>query len=115
MMPENTTPLSEKRFILAHMWEEHRDNPFIKELFEYGDIGFPLASAIQNDIVPQTLVAEKYIDDLWQYVLDFFGVEDSGEYVYWHDIAEKAGWKWIKNEDVPDELERIQKELEEES
>ena len=117
MMSEIRTPLSDRRLLLADMWEEHRDNPFIKELFEYGDIGFPLASAIENDIVPQTLVAEKYIDDLWEYVLDFFGVEDTGEYVYWHDISEKAGWELIKNEDIPAVLERMRKEeeLEEES
>lgn len=114
-MPERKTSLADRRFILSYMWEEDRENPFIKELIEYGDIGFPLASSIEKDIVPQTLVAEKYIDDLWDRTLEYFGVEDTGEYVYWYDIADKAGWKWIKNEDVPDELERIQKELEEES
>jgi hypothetical protein len=102
-MPE--TLHSDKRAILAFMWEDDRDHPELQELFQYGDIGFPLASSIQRDIVPQTLQAEKYIDDLWQYVLDFFGVEDSGKYHYWWDIAEQAGWDWVDRSKLLEEAE----------
>jgi hypothetical protein len=96
-MPKRKTPLADRRAILALMWEDDREHPDLQALFEYGDIGFPLASCIQRDIVPQTLQAEKYIDDLWQYVLDFFGVEDSGKYHYWWDIADQAAdWECVQ-------------------
>jgi hypothetical protein len=106
-MPE--TLHSDKRAILAFMWEDDRDHPELQRLFSYGDIGFPLASAIQKDIVPQTLQAEKYIDDLWKFVLDFFGVEDTGEYHYWWDIAEQGGWDWVDKSKLLEE-EKAQEE-----
>jgi hypothetical protein len=109
-MSERKTLLADRRAILATMWEDDRDNPFLKELFDYGDIGFALASSIQRDIVPQTLQAEKYIDDLWRVVLEYFGVEDTGKYIYWWDIAEEAGWEWIKEDDVPAYMAKIKKE-----
>jgi hypothetical protein len=107
-MPE--TLHSDKRAILAQMWEEDRENLALQKLFEYGDIGFPLASSIENDIVASTLVAEKYIDDLWNVMLQYFGVEDTGEYNHWLDIADAAGWKWVENSEVPEYLDKLEKE-----
>jgi hypothetical protein len=107
-MPE--TLHSDKRAILAQMWEEDRENLALQKLFEYGDIGFPLASSIENDIVASTLVAEKYIEDLWNVMLQYFGVEDTGEYNHWTDIADAAGWEWVENSEVPAYLEKLEKE-----
>ena len=101
---------SDKRAILAQMWEEDRENLALQKLFDYGEIGFPLASSIENDIVASTLVAEKYIDDLWNVMLQYFGVEDTGEYNHWLDIADAAGWEWVENSEVPKHLEKLEKE-----
>jgi hypothetical protein len=93
-MSEKITPPSDRRAILAELWREERDNESLQELFEYGDIGFPLAYTIEEDIVPQTLVAQKYLDDLWEHLLLYFGVDDTGEYEGWEEIALDAGWEW---------------------
>jgi hypothetical protein len=93
-MPEKITPLSDRRAILSEMWSAERSNESLQELFEYGDIGFALAYMIEEDIVPQTLVAEKYLDDLWERLLLYFGVDDTGEYESWEEIALDAGWEW---------------------
>jgi hypothetical protein len=109
-MPEKMTSILDKRAILAQMWEEDRDNPSLQKLFEYGDIGFPIASSIEQDIVPNTLVAEKYIEDLWDVMLQYFGVEDTGEYNHWLDIADEAGWEWVESSQVPKYLAKLEKE-----
>lgn len=86
--------MTNKISILAEMWAGERQNESLQELFEYGDIGFPLAYCIEEGIVPSTLVSEKYIDDLWEKLLLYFGVDDTGEYESWDEIAIDAGWEW---------------------
>jgi hypothetical protein len=101
-MSEKITSLANKRAILADMWREELDNESLQELFEYGDIGFPLAYVIEEDIVPQTLVAQKYIDDLWEKTLLYLGIEDTGEYENFDEMALDAGWEWKLNPDWAD-------------
>lgn len=101
-MSEKITQLANRRAILADMWREELDNESLQELFEYGDIGFPLAYVIQEDIVPQTLVAQKYIDDLWEKTLLYLGIEDTGEYESFDEMALDAGWEWKLNPDWAD-------------
>jgi hypothetical protein len=102
MMSEKITPLADRRAILAEMWREELDNESLRELFEYGDIGFPLSYVIQEDIVPQTSVAQKYIDDLWEKALLYLGIEDTGEYESFDEMALDAGWEWKLNPDWAD-------------
>jgi hypothetical protein len=78
-MSEGTpTPFSNKVKILAELWNNHREDPEYTDLIEYGDLGFPLAFAFYNEIAKPTELAEKYIDELWGYLLAGFDLEDLG-------------------------------------
>ena len=72
-----TTPFSNRVAILAELWIDFREEPEYKDLIEYGDLGFPLAYAIYNEIAKPTELAEKYIDELWDLLLAGLDLEDS--------------------------------------
>jgi hypothetical protein len=72
-----TTPFSNRVAILAELWMDFREEPGYTDLMEYGDLGFPLAYAIYNEIVKPTELAEKYIDELWDLLLAGLDLEDS--------------------------------------
>jgi hypothetical protein len=91
------TPLSDRTRILSEMWAGERANESLQDLFAYGDIAFPLAYCIEEGVVAPTLVSEKYIDDLWEKLLLYFGIEDTGEYDDWSEIGIDAGWTWQEN------------------
>ena len=76
MSEANTTPYSSKLEILSEFWMDLRDD--YEELITYGDLGFPLAYAISENIVESTPLAEEYIEEIWQLLLGTLRVEDTG-------------------------------------
>ena len=73
-----TTPYSNKVEVLADIWMSDRNLEMLEELFTYGDLGFPLAYAIQAKIITSSPLAEEYINELWDLLLNAFEVEDNG-------------------------------------
>ena len=74
----DTTEFRSKLEILADLWLEYRDDEAFKELFEYSDLGFPLAYAIANGIVESNSIAEQFIEETYNLLLATLGVEDTG-------------------------------------
>lgn len=73
-----TTPYSYQVEILASLWLEYRDEEDFAELFEFGDLGFPLAYCIDMKIVESSTEAEKLIKETFAALLETLEVEDSG-------------------------------------
>lgn len=71
------TPYKYQIEILSNLWLEQRDEEKLAELFEFADLGFPLAYAIDNGIVESTVHTEKLIQETFAALLDTLDVEDS--------------------------------------
>jgi hypothetical protein len=75
-MPE--TPYKIKCEILAELWMDYRDDKNFADLFRYGDLAFPLAYAITNDVVKSTKKAKGFIVEVFDLMVSSFGLEDTG-------------------------------------
>jgi hypothetical protein len=64
--------------ILAELWLDYREDEAFEELFEYADLAFPLAFALQHGMIDTTERAEGIIREAFGLLLDMLGVEDSG-------------------------------------
>jgi len=80
MSEQPTTPFSNRCQILADLWMLYREDEAFSELMKYGDLGFPLAFAIFENVVEATPLSEEYINELWELLLGELGVEDTGEF-----------------------------------
>ena len=70
--------------ILAELWLDYREDDAFTELFEYADLAFPLAFAMQYGIIDTTERAEGIISEAFGLLLDTLEAEDSG----FHDLDE---------------------------
>jgi hypothetical protein len=64
--------------ILADVWMDYRDDEAFTALMEFADIGFPLAWAISNGVVPNTDQAEDFVRNTWDLLLKTLNVQDTG-------------------------------------
>ncbi len=81
------TPFDTQCEILADLWLNYRTEEEVIPLFEYFDMGFPLAFAHNQGIVKLEPVAIAMLGDCWNGVLQAFGhEEDTG----FSDLGEMA-------------------------
>ena len=64
--------------LLADVWMEYRDDEAFSDIIEFADIGFPLAWAISNGVVPNTEQAEDFVRSTWEMLLVLLKIEDTG-------------------------------------
>ena len=64
--------------IMSDLWLSYRDTEAFDELFEYADVAFPLAFALQHNIIDTTVAAESIIREAFALLLDTVGVDDDG-------------------------------------
>lgn len=88
----NTTDYLSKVEILSEVWLDYRDDESFAELFEFADVGFPLAYVIDNGIVESSDQAETFIEQTFELLLKMLGLEDTGfdGIVPLFDAAEKV-------------------------
>jgi hypothetical protein len=67
---------------------DYRTDEAWKEVFDYGDLGFPLAFAIAEKVVEPTPLATEYIEEIWAIVLDSLDLTDTGEFQTLQDLFE---------------------------
>jgi hypothetical protein len=72
------TTFENKCSILAELWVDERDDVNLQDLFNYGDLGFPLAYAIANGIVEETDKARGFIEETFDLLISSYGLEDEG-------------------------------------
>jgi hypothetical protein len=98
--PEKKTTFEARCAILAQVWLELRDVEDLDVLMREGAIGFPLAYAIDNDIVVVSEKARALIDPLFQEVLESIGLdEDEG----WEDLDDLRREDFLGILDSPEE------------
>ena len=86
----NSTNYDSKVQILAETWVSHRDDSDLAEVFEYADLGFPIAYAINSKLVISTKEAQKLVDETFAALLEALEIEDSG-FDDINDLVEAAG------------------------
>lgn len=78
-MTENqSTPFSTKCEILAELWLNYRYDEEFSDFIEYADLGLPLAYAIANGIVPQSELADKFVEETFDLLLGAMDLTDVG-------------------------------------
>jgi hypothetical protein len=73
-----TTTFENKTLILADLWLNYKQDEEFQDFLEYNDLGLPLAYMIANDIVKNTELAEKFINETFDLLLAGLGIEDTG-------------------------------------
>jgi hypothetical protein len=76
MMDE--TPFEVKCEILSELWMDYRDDENFDDLFNYGDLAFPLAYAVTNNIIESNESVEKFIVEVFDLLVSSMGLEDTG-------------------------------------
>jgi hypothetical protein len=94
------TSYSNKCAILSQVWLEFRDDENFKEFMSYGDLGLPLAYAIDNGVVKNTDEAQKFVEEVFELLLGILGLdEDTG----FDNLDELLGFTADDIEDDEDE------------
>lgn len=93
MSNANSQPLSETPFdtqceILTEMWLNYRDEESVAELFEFFDIGFPLAFAHNQGLVKLEPVGKEMVSNCWAGVIESFGHEQDTGFETLSDLTE---------------------------
>jgi len=73
-----TTPFLTKCEILGELWLGYKNDKQFTDFIEYNDLGLPLAYAIANNIVEAKPLAEKFINESFDLLLDGLNVNDIG-------------------------------------
>jgi hypothetical protein len=74
----NITPIESQVKILSELWVDYRDQEAFEALFEYADIAFPLAFAIDYGIVELTDRASAHIQEAFSLFLSAVDAADVG-------------------------------------
>lgn len=81
------TPFDTQAEILSDLWLNYRDEESVEPLFEYFDMGFPMAFAHNQGIAKLEPIGMAMVSDCWTGVLEAFGhEEDTG----FEDLAQVA-------------------------
>jgi hypothetical protein len=74
----DTTDFDVIHEILADVWMDYRDDEAFAEIIEFADIGFPLAWAVHNGVVPSTDQSWDFVRNTWEMLLVLLKIEDTG-------------------------------------
>lgn len=88
-MDTDKTPYSDICTILGDLWLDYRGDDAFSDFIDYNDIGLPLAYCIAEGVVSNAPLAEQYIMETWELLLESLGVEDTG-YESLEDLLESA-------------------------
>lgn len=75
-----TTPYNTKYSILSNLWTDYKDDKDMADFFEYNDLGLPLAFMIEQKIVESTPVAQVYIEETFELLVESLGLDSEEEY-----------------------------------
>lgn len=66
--------------ILGDLWLNYRQDEEFIDFIEYNDLGLPLAYAFANEIAKETELAERYINESYELLVEALGVSETEEY-----------------------------------
>ena len=75
-----TTPYDIKYAILSDLWTQYKTDKEFADFFEYNDLGLPLAFMIEQKIVESTPVAQVYIEETFELLVESLGLDPEEEY-----------------------------------
>jgi Asp-tRNA(Asn)/Glu-tRNA(Gln) amidotransferase B subunit len=67
-----------KAKILADLWLNYRNDEDFIDFIEYNDIGLPLAYIINEGIVQSTEMAQRFIEETFDLLIEALDVSDTG-------------------------------------
>jgi hypothetical protein len=74
-----TTSIETKAEILADFYIEYKGSEQFADFFSYNDLGLPISYAISSGIVGSTKVAEGFINETFDLLLEVLGIgNDTG-------------------------------------
>jgi hypothetical protein len=80
------TTFENKCSILSQVWLEFRDDENFEQFMSYGDLGLPLAYAIDSKIVKNTPEAQTFIEEVFELLLGILGIAEDEGYETLDDI-----------------------------
>ena len=75
-----TTPYNIKYAILSDLWTNYKDDKEMADFFAYNDLGLPLAFMIEQKIVESTPVAQVYIEETFELLVESLGLDSEEVY-----------------------------------
>jgi hypothetical protein len=84
-LDENTTAFELRAEILGQLWLEYRSESMLSDLFEYSDLGFPLAYAYANGLIVLNEQSANFIAETFSLLLESMG--ESPDKIY-HDVED---------------------------
>ena len=72
------TSIEKRCEILSDLWMQYKDQTELSDYMEYNDLGLSLAFSINEDIVKITPLAESYINESFDLLLEAMSLEDRG-------------------------------------
>jgi len=82
------TPFETQCEILSDMWLNYRTDEAVSEMFEYFDLGFPLAYAYNESLIKLEPSAKVLIEDTFSAVVVAFGHEDDTGFETLSDLGD---------------------------
>jgi len=84
------TPFDTQCEILADLWLNYRNDESVEPLFEYFDMGFPLAFGYNQGIIKLEPVAKSFVEMAWHGVLEAFGHEEDTGFESVVEVAQES-------------------------
>jgi hypothetical protein len=78
MTQDTKTPYDKRCEIIADLWIKYGDEDELEDFMSYNDLGLVLAFAVHEDIVKSTVLAEGYINETFDLLLEAMATEDTG-------------------------------------
>ena len=75
-----TTPYDIKYAILSDLWTGYKEEDDFADFVAYNDLGLPLAFMIEQKIVESTPIAQVYIEETFELLIESLGLETVDEY-----------------------------------
>jgi hypothetical protein len=75
-----TTPYNTKYAILSELWTGYSDDKNMADFFQYNDLGLPLAFMLEQKIVESTPIAQVYIEETFELLIEALGLYSDDEY-----------------------------------
>lgn len=73
-----STGIDKRCEILSELWMSYKDQAELSDFIAYNDLGLSLSFSINEDIVKTTPLAESYINESFDLLLEAMGLEDRG-------------------------------------
>ena len=78
MTQDTKTPYNKRCEIISDLWIKYGDEEVLSDFMSYNDLGLALAFAIHEDIVKATTLAEAYVNETFDLLLEAMKLEDKG-------------------------------------